>query len=328
VQTLPPETKQSHVVGMVGGARRRRAGGGRGLTISAALALFRDHHVKAEGRLAPKTLMDYGRDFAQFAAFLAKTGVRHVRTVVRGDVLRYLEHLTSGDVSQRAQARYLCSIRMIFAFLMTEGLMTSNPVAGIAGPQFQPGPPRVLDRQDILKLLDAHDRNSPFGTRNAAMVALLYGTGLRISELLGLPASSVDFFAGQVRAGTGCKERVFLFSDETYLVLRTYFHRARERILAHGRSEAGVSGKASPLFVSRQGGTIAARTFARILAATARRAGVRKDLSSHSLRHSFAAHLVEGGVDLRVVQAMLGHATMKSTEVYARVSKVHRRRPA
>src|SRR5687767_12577933 len=151
-----------------------------GLSVDVAIARYVDHNART-GRLSKRTQSDYRRDFAQFASFLAKRDVCCLGAIDRDDVLGYFGHLAKNGVSPRARARYLSSIRMVFAFLLAEGLVTKNPALGIQRPAFQKLPPKILLREEVSKLLGAPNRNSPWGTRNAAMLALLYATGMRVS---------------------------------------------------------------------------------------------------------------------------------------------------
>jgi len=280
--------------------------------------MFLDH-LRVERQLAPATLEAYGRDLSFFARFASKRGVAEAGTVRAIDVLDYLEVLTRAKLSARSQARHLVTLRQLFRYLKGERAIAASPTEDIDMPRFGKPLPEFLTVSEVDALLAAPDRRNPRGARDGAMLELLYATGLRVSELVRLRLGDVNFQAGYLLAyGKGRKERIVPIGEIALVSLRHYVEEVRPG--ANPRGQAGEG-----LFLSRLGRPMTRQAFWKIVAAHARAAGIRKAISPHKLRHSFATHLVERGADLRAVQAMLGHADIGTTEVYTHLSRGHLR---
>jgi integrase/recombinase XerD len=285
-----------------------------------AIQRFLDH-LKVERELTPATLEAYGRDLAGFARFAEGRGVAQAGAVRAIDVLDYLALLTAQALAARSQARRLVALRQLFKFCKSERIIEGNPTEDVDMPRFGRRLPEFLTIAEVDLLLGTPDRRHDRGARDAAMLELLYATGLRVSELVKLRLRDVNFQAGYLVAfGKGRKERVVPIGEVALASLRAYVEEARPRLMG------AVPGSAPEwLFLTRRRGPMTRQGFWKLLGAHARAAGIRKAISPHKLRHSFATHLVERGADLRAVQAMLGHADIGTTEVYTHLSRGHLR---
>jgi integrase/recombinase XerD len=279
-------------------------------------------HVKVERELSVATVEAYGRDLAGFSKFAQGRSVRTVEAVRSIDVLEYLAHLTEKRLSARSQARKLIALRQLFKYLKAERVCPTNPTEDIDLPRFGRKLPEFLSVAEVDVLLAAPDRSTERGGRDGAMLETLYATGLRVSELVKLRLGDVNFDAGYlVTMGKGKKERLVPLGEAALASLRQYIEVTRPRFLRP--TVAARAGDA--LFLTRLGRRMTRQGFWKLLNRYAVAAGIRKAISPHKLRHSFATHLVERGADLRAVQAMLGHADIGTTEIYTHVSRAHLR---
>jgi integrase/recombinase XerD len=289
-------------------------------TIDVAIQQFLDH-LKVERQLTPATLAAYGHDLASFAATLQRRGVKAAASVRNIDLLEHLAEL-AGQLSARSQARRLSALRQLFKYLKHERVVPTNPTEDIDMPRFGRRLPTFLTLVEVDALLAAPDRRTDRGARDGAMLELLYATGLRVSELVRLRLPAINFQAGYLVAyGKGRKERLVPIGEVALLSLRYYVDNVRARLL---RPSAGAKVQ-DAAFLTRLGRSMTRQSFWKILGAYARAAGIRKNISPHQLRHSFATHLIERGADLRAVQAMLGHADIGTTEIYTHLSRGHLR---
>lgn len=287
------------------------------LTLDLALQQFLDH-LRVERELTPATVEAYGRDLAQFAEFAAARRVKSVDAVRSIDVLDFLVHLTDRKLAARSQARRLVALRQLFKFAKGERLIAVDPTEDIDLPRYGRKLPDFLTVEEVDRLLTAPDRRTLRGLRDAAMLETLYATGLRVSELVKLRLRDVNFDAGYLLTyGKGRKERLVPVGEAALGAVRTYLDGAR------GAFSGGRSLDA--LFLTHHGRAMTRQGFWKLLGRYASAAGIRKRISPHKLRHSFATHLVERGADLRAVQAMLGHADIGTTEIYTHVSRRHLR---
>lgn len=270
--------------------------------------------ARIEKGLSDNTLEAYGRDLSQLAAFLEKQGVTSVAEVTRSHVLSHLVALSQASLGVRSQARHLVSMRQLFRFLVREKVVKDDPVGEIEMPRPMRSLPTFLDLHEVEQLLATPDTTTPRGVRDRAMIELLYATGLRVSELVGLPAEAADLERGFLLVrGKGDKERVVPAGEVALTWLARYLQEARPTFLGARASDF--------LFLRRGGEPMTRQGFWKLLKQHARVAGIKKDISPHKLRHSFATHLVERGADLRAVQAMLGHADLSTTEIYTHVNR-------
>lgn len=275
-------------------------------------------HLRVERELTPATVEAYGRDLAGFAHFASGRTISRADTVGPVDVLDFLVHLNERKLSARSQARRLVALRQLFRFLKSERLVTVDPTEDIDLPRFGRKLPDYLTVDEVDRLLVAPDRRTARGLRDAAMIEVLYASGLRVSELVKLRMRDLNFDAGYLMAtGKGRKERLVPVGEAALGAVRTYVEGARPTF-------AGARG-IDTLFLTHHGRAMTRQGFWKLLGRYARAAGIRKPISPHKLRHSFATHLVERGADLRAVQAMLGHADIGTTEIYTHVSRRHLR---
>lgn len=271
-------------------------------------------------RLSPNTVEAYAFDLRRFSGFL------HDRSLSLGDFRRthFLQFLTSlRGLSSRSVARQVSSVRSFFRFLVREGVLPANPVSEVRAPRIGRPLPNYLTVAEVEKLLEAPDRGTAEGMRDRAMLLLMYAAGLRASEVVSLRMENVDANAGFLRVlGKGGKERVVPVAEAALAALREYREDWRPKFLKNNASNA--------LFLSRLGRPVTRQTLWIRIARWARAAGIRTRISPHTLRHSFAGHLLAGGADLRAVQVMLGHADISSTQIYTHVTperlrEVHRK---
>jgi len=283
-----------------------------------ALDLFLSH-VRIEKGLAANSVDAYGRDLRRYLAHLDALGVGAWEAVTRAEIQAHLAELVRLGLSPRSQARALSAIRSLHALLAAEKVAPLDPTDEIDSPRPGRRLPELLSRAEIEALLAAPDPRSAAGRRDRAMLELLYATGLRVSELVSLELNDVDLeMRVLVARGKGSKERLVPVGAPAAEAIRAYLAGARERLLRRRRSK--------DLFVTPRGGRMTRQGFAKLLGRHARAAGLRRRVSPHKLRHSFATHLLEGGADLRAVQAMLGHADVTTTQIYTHVDRTHVKR--
>jgi len=239
--------------------------------------------------------------------------------VTRGEVQAHLAELVRRGISARSQARALSAIRQLHALLLAEKLAPVNATDEIDAPRPGRRLPSLLSRDEVGRLLAQPDPRSPAGRRDRAMLELLYATGLRVSELVSLELNDLNLETRVLVArGKGSKERLVPVGAPAAEAVRAYLATAREALLRGRRSK--------DLFVTPRGGRMTRQGFAKIVGRHARAAGILRPISPHKLRHSFATHLLEGGADLRAVQAMLGHADVSTTQIYTHVDRTHVKR--
>jgi integrase/recombinase XerD len=269
------------------------------------------NYLRVEKGLSTNTLHAYRRDLAKFALYAAKRGLA-LDQFTHSTVIDFLRTLYLRKLDSRSVARHLVTIRHLFRFAFTEGIIKEDPAANVAAPKFRRSLPEFLSVAEVDRLLHQPDITSTLGLRDKAMIELLYSTGLRVSELCGLKAADMQLEAGCLRClGKGDKERLVPVGHAALELIVQYMKKSRVEILGE---------KTSPyLFPSRTGRAINRIAFWKILAAYGRKAGLRRPLTPHMLRHSFATHLLDRGADLRSVQMMLGHADIATTQIYTHV---------
>jgi integrase/recombinase XerD len=285
-----------------------------------ALEQFLQHLVVERG-LAPLTVEAYAHDLAGLASFIKETDRQHWRDISFEDLQHYLDDLEQQGVGPRSRARKLSAVRQFFRFLLREGLTAQNPLEWVDSPKLPRGLPKVLGLEEVERLLAAPDPATPLGQRDDAMLELLYATGLRVSELVGLTVPQLDLRRGVVRVqGKGSKERLVPMVFRAVEKLQLYLQHVRPVLLKRQKTPR--------LFLNRSGKGLSRQGFWKILKGYARKIGLPAHLSPHTLRHSFATHLLWQGADLRALQLMLGHADISTTQIYthlhtARLQKIH-----
>jgi integrase/recombinase XerD len=272
--------------------------------------------LQVERGAALNTLAAYRRDLAGFERFLTREG-RDLAAVGVGDLSRYLAGLRRRGLGSRSVARHLSAVRGLYRFLLDSGRIRRDPTEHLDSPRPARRLPRTLSQADAAALVEAPDTARADGLRDRALLELLYGSGLRASEALGLRIEDVNFAAGYVTVtGKGDRQRLVPAGSQALGWIRTYLTTIRPRMVRRG---------CPALFLNRAGGKLSRQALWDIVRRAARRAGVRARVSPHTLRHSFASHLLERGADLRSVQAMLGHADISTTQIYTHLpsSVVH-----
>ena len=273
-------------------------------------------HLAVERGLSRHTLSAYGTDLAELARALDEQGVRTVQTVRPPHLLAHLSALARAGHKPRTQARKWVAVRGLFRWLRREGLVDADPTQGVAMPRAGRKLPELLSREEVRALLRAPGLDDPLAIRDTAILELMYATGCRVSEAMGLTLDRLHLDQGVVLLeGKGNKQRYVPLGEPAVAALMRWLERGRPALVRG----PGVQ----EVFVGRRGRPLGRTGFFRRLRTHAEAAGIRRPISPHKLRHSFATHLLEGGADLRAVQTMLGHADIATTEIYTHVTGAH-----
>mgnify|MGYP000691740423 CR=1 FL=1 len=267
----------------------------------------------AERGLSRNTLRGYRYDLTQLAAHQERAGLT-LADAGREDLLHFLAMLLQEGRSPRTLSRYLSSFRQFYRWLLREGRVSTDPTALIESPKLGRGLPKALSEQQVTDLLEAPDTKTALGLRDRTMLELMYATGLRVSELVGLELASVNINQGVVRiTGKGNKERLVPLGEEAMDWLDTYLRKARPELMG---------GRDCPLmFVTARRNGMSRQAFWYAIRRHASAAGIDQPVSPHMLRHSFATHLLNHGADLRVVQLLLGHSDLSTTQIYTHIAR-------
>lgn len=274
-------------------------------------------HLEVTRGAAAHTIAAYRADLAQFADFAAARGVDAWPAVTPGLLRRYLADLAGRDYARTSIARKASALRAVCKWLHRAGLLPDNPAAGLSAPRLSRPLPHFLYADEMGRLLEAPDPATPLGRRDRALLETLYATGLRVSELVALDLRQVQ--AGQMELrvrGKGSKERMVLLGRQALAALADYLAAGRPHLAA--RAPAGVAPTA--LFLGVRGTPLTDRSVRRLVHRYVLATCARHGISPHSLRHTFATHLLEAGADLRTVQELLGHASLATTQVYTHVT--------
>ena len=278
-------------------------------------------HAAVERGLAPKTIEAYASDLARFGSWLESAGVAAPGSLRREHITGFAQALEAEGLSARSRTRILIATRRWIRFLLATGELTADPMEGIATPRFGQPLPKVLRPDETAALLAAADPDTTLGLRDRAMLEVLYGAGLRVTELVALPLGALDSRAGVLRVfGKGGRERLVPLGEPALAAVDAYLEAGRPALLRAGHPGTDA------MFLSRRGAPMTRQNFFSRLRKLARIAGISSDrVSPHVLRHAFATDLLEGGADLRSVQAMLGHADLSTTQIYTHVSRARLR---
>lgn len=278
-------------------------------------------HASIERGLSPRTIEAYGRDLARLAGFLERAGVGRIAAIRRDHLQGFSRFLEAEGLAPRSRARALVSVRRLLRHRGVVDGTDHDPLEGLVSPSFRTPLPRVLRPDETVALIEAADPSSDLGLRDRSMLEVLYGSGLRVSELVGLPLGAIDRRAGLLRVmGKGRRERIVPLGATALDTLDLYLETARPPLARKSKPECDL------VYLTRRGRGMTRQNFFRRIRAIARSAGIPSDrVSPHVLRHAFATDLLEGGADLRVVQSMLGHADLATTEVYTHVSSARLR---
>ena len=267
-------------------------------------------YLRTAKRSSENTVNSYKRDVGQFMKWLDGEGV-DVEAVEQPDVERYTRYLQSMGRSVATVTRSLASLKSFYNFLMGSAALAVNPVKGVSVEKVERKLPQILTSKEVEIFLEQPDPSDPKGCRDKAMLELLYATGIRVSELIGLNLEHLNLSAGFVRCITHGKERIIPLYPTAVKALTDYIKNVRIQIVEQADEKA--------LFVNMSGVRMSRQGFWKIIKHYQDMAGIQKDITPHTLRHSFAAHLLENGADLRSIQEMLGHADISSTQIYTHV---------
>ncbi|MFC1984126.1 tyrosine recombinase XerC [Chloroflexota bacterium] len=277
------------------------------------------NYLEAERNASPYTVRNYTTDLLGFFQFLRDKEIDSLKEVDRLTLRDYLSHLMENGFVKASIARKLSAIRSFYRYLLREEIIATSPVATTSSPKLDRRLPSFLTREEINRLLEAPNLSTPQGLRDRALLELLYASGLRVSELVSLNLEQVNLDTNEIRVwGKGSKERIVLMGQPAARALTAYLRQGRPELL--GKKES------SALFLNRYGRRLIERRVQRILEKYTNIAGMGKRVYPHMLRHTFATHLLDGGADLRVVQELLGHASLSSTQIYTHVSKSQARK--
>jgi integrase/recombinase XerD len=283
------------------------------MTLDTQLDLYFDY-LTVERGLASNTRASYSADLLKFMTYLKDRGIRDWSQVHYSEVMGFLSQSQEQGLAPRSRARLLSALRGFFKFMVRDNHLRESPVANLTSPRLRRQLPSVLSGGEVERLLSRPDPGLPLGQRDAAMLELLYGTGLRVSELVTLTLGRVNLEVGFIVVlGKGSKERIVPMGEVATEAVRQYVLESRPRLLKGKMTET--------LFVSNRGRAMTRQGFWKLIKKYGRQAGLNKELTPHSLRHSFATHLLERGADLRSVQMMLGHADISTTQIYTHVAR-------
>jgi integrase/recombinase XerD len=267
----------------------------------------------AERGLSGNTLKSYRYDLTRLSRHLEKRNTDLLRTS-REDLLHFLATQVQVGRSPRSLSRYLSGFRQFYRWLLREGRIAQDPTALIESPKLGRGLPKALDEEQVTRLLETPDTGTPLGLRDRTMLELMYATGLRVSELISLESVNISMNQGVVRVtGKGGKERLVPLGEEAISWLQRYLQESRPQLMK--------GGDCSLLFVTNRRAGMTRQAFWHSIRRHALQAGITRQVSPHMLRHSFATHLLNHGADLRVVQLLLGHSDLSTTQIYTHIAR-------
>jgi integrase/recombinase XerD len=275
--------------------------------------------IAVERGYSDHTIAAYRNDLTQFLTYLADERISSWTDVERAHILNYILYLKMREYAPSTIARKVAAVKAIFHFLVADGVLQHDPTTAVDSPQVDRHLPRPLSREEMARLLAGPAKsNGPRAVRDQALIELMYATGMRASEVIGLDVDAVDLESGTVRCmGKGNKERLLPLHERAREALSDYLENSRSRLL-HGRDETA-------LFVNRLGKPLSRQGLWLIIKQRAAAAGIEREVTPHTLRHSFATHMLDGGAGLREVQQLLGHAHISSTQIYTEVSTRRKR---
>ena len=268
--------------------------------------------LRFERSMSPNTIESYSRDVAELFAWMKESGIARPEDAKGDDLCRWVGALAEREISKRSQARAISSVKSLYDFLDREGRITKSPCDALDSPKMQRYLPVVLSVDEVSAIIASVDLSKPEGHRNKAMLEMLYSCGLRVSELITLKISDLFFDEGFIRVlGKGSKQRLIPVGEYAVSAVNLYLDQRRTLPVERGCEDF--------LFLNRRGKPLSRQMVFKIVTDQAAAAGIGKTISPHTFRHSFATHLVENGADLRVVQQMLGHESILTTEIYTHI---------
>lgn len=270
-------------------------------------------YLRAEKGLALNTALSYESDIKQFINHLSNIKIDHCAQINKDHITSFCAEQTKAKISAKSLYRKLCALRRFFNFLVKEKIITINPCLNLVLPKVEKKLPKYALVNDIEEMIKAPSSDNDLGLRDALIITMLYATGLRVSELINLKISDVDINRGFLSTlGKGNKERVVPLHERAIILFKAYIDGPRVNLLADSKSDL--------VFIRKGGQILSRQSIWKIIKKYALLAGI-KDLSPHQLRHSFATHLLEGGINLRALQILLGHKDLATTEIYTHVNK-------
>jgi integrase/recombinase XerD len=271
-------------------------------------------HLMVERNRSRATLSAYRRDLERFLKDIPADGSRQLANLTPPDITGYMKKLRDAGLSAASTARSLAAIKGFYRYLSGQNTVTSNPAETVESPKLWKTIPQTLGVEEVDRLLAAPDKSTPRGLRDCAMLETMYATGLRVSELVSLEIKDINFEMGYLSViGKGSKKRSVPMGETALETIKEYRAQARQKLMGGKWCDA--------LFVTRRGEAMSRQSFWKIIKLYTLKAGITKDISPHSLRHSFATHLLDRGADLRSVQRMLGHSDISTTQIYTHVAK-------
>lgn len=272
------------------------------------------NYLSVERGLAANTLESYGRDLRQYLTYLEEKKKMTLPETTQATVVGFLLHLQAKGRATSTISRMLAAIKCFYQFMVREQVLERDPTVNLDAPKQEKKLPRVLSVEDVLNLLQQPDLKTPAGIRDRTMLEVLYATGLRVSELVSLKISDVNMEEGYIRClGKGAKERIVPLGSEALKYLKFYLDHARKFLASNPAEDA--------LFLNHHGRKLTRQGFWKIIKKYAGKLNLSGSITPHTLRHSFATHLLENGADLRSVQEMLGHADISTTQIYTHLTK-------
>jgi tyrosine recombinase XerC len=275
-------------------------------------------YLRVEKNASPHTLRNYKSDLKQFEEFLFKSQIRDIKSVTYFYIRNFLAYLKNRNCKKKSLARKLATLRSFFKYLCRENYLKLNPALYVRSPKLDKRLPKFLDLKETLALLEAPDGKELLGIRDGAILETLYSTGIRVSELVGLNLESLDFIGGVIKVyGKGRKERIVPIGRKAQDTVGKYIERRGEFLKS---SKKGISRDRKALFLNKWGGRLSPLSIRQILEKYIKRIGLLRGISPHTLRHTFATHLLDRGADLRAVQELLGHVNLSTTQIYTHVT--------
>jgi len=264
-------------------------------------------YLEIERNASKHTLINYSVDLKSLSEFLREEPIEKIDYV---SLRRYLAHIKEQNLSKVSIARKIASIRSFFKFLFREGIIKSNPASSLSTPKRDKHLPKFLDEKEIVILLESPDRETEAGLRDRSILETLYSTGIRVSELVGLDMDNIDQIGGIIKVyGKGKKERIVPIGERALQAIRDYLKARRP-----------IAKETKALFFNKNGGRLTDRSIRRIINKYITKASIQQKISPHTLRHSFATHMLDHGADLRSVQELLGHANLSTTQIYTHIT--------
>ena len=275
------------------------------------------NYLIVECGLADNTIKGYKGDLRNFSNYLHNTGIKHFQDLRAKMIVDFIENEKQRGLSENSISRCLVTVKMLYKYLLMEGQISVNPMSAVSTLKLQKHLPEVLHYNAVEEMLQAPDCNNKLGIRDKAMLELMYATGARVSEVASIKVSWINFDYGFIRCqGKGSKQRIVPMGSEASKAIRRYLQEVRPQLLK-------IEDDEPLLFLSRTGKKLRRENIWSLVKKYAMKAGIRSNISPHTLRHSFATHLLEGGADLRSVQEMLGHSNISTTQIYTHIDRKH-----